>query len=589
MVRKYGRKRKSKQRQFLVGRLHFLIIFFLFFGAVTIGQLLRIQVLYHYTYIAKAREQYGILKEIESQRGEIFWQDISTGETFPLAMNRTAYNFYIVPKEIDDQENGIRLLTGITGKSREELYFFVRKRTDPYELILRGITQEDRDRINSFFITQRFNERAYGFEEASVRYFSAGELTAHITGFLGFGDDGNTKRGLYGLEEYFDESLRGKNGVVLSENDAMGRPIPVGKRVVEQAQDGVDIMVTIDRNIQYKACAVLDHGVRAYGAQGGAVVIMDPRTGFILALCGEPSFDPNNYGESDQKAFVNFVVTGEYEPGSVFKPITMAAALDRGAITPWTTYHDTGFEKFGKYTIRNFDGKAHGIKTMIDVLRESLNTGAIFAMRSIGATHFQQYVNRFGFGKLSGIELAQESDGNISILDSGQEIYAATASYGQGITVTPIQLVAAYAAIARGGTLIKPTLIKTIVNGTTAQYPPSSEGQEVISKKVAQTISSMLVSVVEDGYDKKALIPGYKIAGKTGTAQVPKAESAGYGDETIHTFVGFGPVGDREPVFVLLVKLDKPTKVRFASNSTAPMFKEIAEFVLSYLEVPTEE
>jgi cell division protein FtsI/penicillin-binding protein 2 len=278
-----------------------------------------------------------------------------------------------------------------------------------------------------------------------------------------------------------------------------------------------------------------------------------------------------------------------YEAGSVFKPIAMAAALDTHSLTPYTTYTDTGSVVYGQYVIRNSDGKAHGKRTMIDVLDKSLNTGIVFAMRQAGAEVFKEYVKRFGFGKLTGIELANESPGNIKNFEDKREIYAATAAFGQGIAVTPIQLVTAYAVIARGGTLVKPTVIEKITDWNKDIIFGVKELEQVISQETAETLSAMLVSGTKNGYAKTGAVRGYKIAAKTGTAQIPKSDGKGYSEETNHTFIGFGPVGSGKPVFVMLVKLDKPKGVKFADSSIAPLFRELAEFLLSYLEIPPTE
>jgi cell division protein FtsI (penicillin-binding protein 3)/stage V sporulation protein D (sporulation-specific penicillin-binding protein) len=226
---------------------------------------------------------------------------------------------------------------------------------------------------------------------------------------------------------------------------------------------------------------------------------------------------------------------------------------------------------------------------MIEVLDKSLNTGAIFAMRSIGAPAFKSYVDRFGFGKLTGIELAGEEDGTISSLDKSGEIYSATASFGHGITATPIQLVTAYAAIARGGIIVKPHIIASVITEAGEQEVPIQEGERVITPETAQTITAMLVSVVKNGFSKKAGVNGYSIAGKSGTAQIPNTNSPGYSDETIHSFIGFGPIDEQGPVFVMLVKLDKPKGLPYASDTVAPLFSDIAKFILSYFEVPPEK
>jgi cell division protein FtsI/penicillin-binding protein 2 len=265
----------------------------------------------------------------------------------------------------------------------------------------------------------------------------------------------------------------------------------------------------------------------------------------------------------------------------------MAAAIDAGKVTPKTTYTDTGQVAIGQYTIRNSDGKANGIQTMTDVLEKSLNTGAIFAVRQLGAEKFRQYVDGFGFGQPTDLGLDGESKGDVSSLTKRGDIWSATASYGQGITVTPVQMAAAYSALANGGKLMKPYVVAEV------KYPDGSgfrgepqELRQVISKRAADLISGMLVRVVEDGHGKQAAVPGYWVAGKTGTAQISDGQG-GYEKEQFNgTFVGFAPVDN--PAFVMVTKIERPQDVVFAESSAAPLFGGIAAFLLQYLQIPPD-
>ncbi|MBI5221449.1 MAG: penicillin-binding protein 2 [Candidatus Magasanikbacteria bacterium] len=295
---------------------------------------------------------------------------------------------------------------------------------------------------------------------------------------------------------------------------------------------------------------------------------------------------PDSYNEvEDINYFNNPAIFYPYEPGSVFKPITMAAALDKEKVTPSATYEDTGEVKIGPYKIRNFDKKAHGIKTMTEVLELSLNTGAMFAAEQVGKEDFVKYVKNFGFGQLTGITLDTEVSGNISSLDKKGDIYYLNASFGQGITATPLQLATAFSALANGGKLIKPYIVSEIVkpDGTLVKTWPEVIRQ-VISPKTSNLISGMLVSVVEKGYDKKAKVPGYYLAGKTGTAQI--AAKGGYSGEVIHTFAGYGPVSN--PRFVILLRLDKPQGVAFAADTLSPLFRQLANFLINYYQIPPD-
>ncbi|MFH0805143.1 MAG: penicillin-binding protein 2, partial [Patescibacteria group bacterium] len=328
-----------------------------------------------------------------------------------------------------------------------------------------------------------------------------------------------------------------------------------------------------------------------HGADGGSIIIMDPMTGAMIAMCGYPDFDPNKYrGVEDANTFLNPATFYVYEPGSIFKPITMAAALDQGALTPTTTYNDTGQAVFGKYTIKNSDGKANGVQTMTQVLEKSLNTGAIFAAESIGPQKFEEYVQRFGFGQKYGLELSTEAQGNISNLAAHKELSMATGSFGQGISATLLQMTNAFGVIANGGKLMQPYIVDEVANpssGVSTKTEPRVIRQ-VVTSKTATTLAAMLVNVVRNGHGKRAGVPGYFVAGKTGTAQIARSDGPGYEtDFTIGSFCGFAPVDN--PRFVMCVKIDKPRDVQWAESTAAPLFGQLAQFMVNYYGIPPEE
>jgi len=305
-------------------------------------------------------------------------------------------------------------------------------------------------------------------------------------------------------------------------------------------------------------------------------------------MCNYPDFDPNNYSQvEDIGVYNNRAIFEPYEPGSMIKGITMAAAIDAGKVTPATTYIDTGEVKIAGFKIHNSDGEAHGLKNMTQVLEESLNTGAIFAARQVGMELFEKYFKMFGFGQPTGIQMETERSGTIETLAyHHNEIFMATASFGQGFTATPLQVLNSFAVIANKGKMMTPYIVDKII------YPGGKEEKtepkfvrQVITTQTAQTLSAMLASVVKYGHATRAGVKGYYIAGKTGTAQVADPETGKYSTSvTTHSFVGFAPVDD--PKFVMLVKLSHPRSVEFAASSAAPLFGEIAQFLLNYFKVP---
>lgn len=428
-----------------------------------------------------------------------------------------------------------------------------------------------------------------GFNLQTHRYYPENNTAASIVGFVSSIND--QEHGRYGLEEFFNDELSGINGSLKGER-GLSNTIIVNDREYIKPQAGSDLILTIDRSAQFKACASLEETVKSHHAKSGSVIAVNAKTGAILAMCSVPSFNPNNYKDVDDiKVYNNPVILYQYEPGSVFKVITMAAAIDQGKVSPNTIYKDEGKIMINGWPkpISNADYSTfgpHGVVDMNAVLENSLNTGAIFAMLQIGPEVFANYVKDFGFGEGTGIELGSESPGNINNLLNNKikEIDAATASFGQGIAVTPLQMLMSYQALANKGTLMKPYIVQEIrhQDGRIDESKPQALRQ-VVSAQTANTILAMLVNVVENGHAKSAQIPGYYVGGKTGTAQV--ANVGGYSNEDyIHTFIGVVPIDD--PQIVMLTKIDSPRDDRFAESTAVPLWHDIADFLLKYYQIP---
>ena len=338
------------------------------------------------------------------------------------------------------------------------------------------------------------------------------------------------------------------------------------------------MVLTIDRNIQAEAERILKNLVQAYTAAGGSIIVQEPQTGRIIALVNYPSFNPNNYSQYDIKNFTNPAVQAIFEPGSVFKVITLAAGLDSGAITPETTYYDTGVLTFpdGK-KIKNWDFKAHGTVGISGILEKSLNTGSAFVESRLGHKNFYNYLVKFGFGGVTGIDLPGEISGSLNnIKKYDAPIHFATASFGQGISVTPIQLISAISAIANKGLWLTPQI---------TENTPAPEVRRVISEKAAVQIAQMKEQAVNKA--GMARIAQYRVAGKTGTAQLPDFKSGGYTNDVINSYAGFAPVS--RPQFSALIKLDKPEGAPLAGATVVPAFRELAQFILNYYNIPPDD
>lgn len=555
------------------------------FAAVITLKLFVLQVLDHSTYKALASGQHEIFKELFPSRGDILIHDLKDGTVLPIATVQQVAFVYADPRKVEDADRTAEELGELFGFDEEKVDALeerLKDREDPYEPIERDVTDEMLDQLIALELPGVFYLREEG------RLYPEQGLGGHAVGFVGSGEDG-TMAGRYGIEGYFNEELTGTPGFLRSERDIAGRLIAIGDRSIEPAVDGSDVVLTLDRTIQYTACTKLHAAVAKHGADGGSVVIIEPQTGKILAMCGSPDFEPDSYNEVESiDTFNNPAIFSSYEPGSIFKTITIAAALDAGAITPTTTFEDTGSVMVDGWPkpIGNAEGKVYGVVDMTVALEESVNTGMVFAMRQTGMEAFVEYVKNFGFGVRTGVELETEAAADISSLDIGEEVYAATASFGQGITATPLQMAAAYAAIANDGVLMKPYIVEDVIHpdGTKESRLPQ-EIRRVIQAKTARLLGAMLVSVVENGHGKRAGVPGYYIGGKTGTAQV--ADGAGYSlDKTIGSFAGFGPVNN--PKFAMVVRIDNPKDVQWAESTAAPLFGDIASFLLQYFEVPPE-
>lgn len=558
-------------------RLQILFFIIIILLLVILTRLFYLQVIRNKVYLSKAKAQHSFISNIDPKRGEIFL-DSSDNAKYPLAINRTYLKLYAVPDLIKDPLKMSKDLNDILEIDQETLYYRLSKEDDIYEPIKSKLTDDEIEKII------KLSYDGLEFLKETHRYYPNSMISSHIIGFVGYKDDSLV--GNYGLEGYWEKELSGEQTTLIGEKDVYGNFITIGRRDVEDVVNGQDLYLTIDQVIQHFACEELRKSAELYEATVASVIIVNPKNGDILAMCNYPEFDPNNYSEVESiEDYNNNAIFYAYEPGSVFKGITMAMALDLELVAPETTYFDTGSYKVEDYTLRNSDNKAHGLQTMVQVLDESLNTGAAFVSEKVGRERLKKYVENFGFGKKTGIELDSEVTGNLSNLNRKGRVFLATASYGQGITVTPIQLAMAFSSFVNNGYLYKPRIVKKIVypNGKQEVLEPKII-RKVISDRAAKQISAMLVSAIESGHASLAKVDNYYLGGKTGTAQV--AQKGGYAqDKTIHTFVGFGP--SRDPKFVILVKFNSPKRA-WAALTAAPTFGKIAEFILDYYKISPE-
>ncbi len=568
-----------QQNQVFRKRIVSLTVFLLLLFGLIAARLFILQIFSGGYYRVLAEDRYTLVKKLIPERGRIEITNKFSPDPDVLADNIAQDLVFANPSAISDPKTVAEQLAPILGLEPEDLLLKLTDKQKKYVVLKKRLSDDEKQKIKDLRLD------GIAFEPEVVRFYPEKTLLAHLLGYVGFkGDD---KAGLYGLERSFEEELKGEPGSLAQEKDAGGAWIFGTRRDLTPAVNGDNLILTIDKNIQFKTEAVLKDTVERHGADSGSVIVMDPQTGAVLAMATYPTFDPNQYNKvEDPAVFLNESTLGNYEPGSVFKAITMAAAINEGKVTPDTTYNDTGqvVEADG-HIIKNSDGKAYGVQTMTQVLEQSLNTGAVFAKDQIGNADFVKYIEKFGFGKTTGIEVP-EAVGNLSNLRTSIKVNFDTASFGQGLSVTPIQLIQAYTALANGGKMMQPYVVQARVgpDGKVTRTEPREIAQ-VVSAQTASTLSAMLVNVVENGHGKRAAVKGYYIGGKTGTAQVPRKDGKGYElDNNIGTFVGYGPV--EKPKFLMLVRIDHPRVATFAESSAGPAFSQIAQFILNYFDVP---
>ncbi len=535
-------------------KLILLLCFFFLFSAAVIGQLAYIQIIKGDLYKALSQGLLALPEEQLIERGEIFFKN---GQ--PLAINKNWLLAWVLPREIKDHQKTAQELSSILNISKDVLLEKFNK-DKSYVILKHKLTPEEQSLLEESNLPGVYIDTERG------RYYPQESLASQVVGFLG-----GEGRGQYGLEEYYNPVL-----------------------YMEDRIEGNSLILTIDYEIQFMAEKLLAEAKESLEIESGQIIVIEPYSGKILALANFPNFNPNQYKESatgeNLNIFQNSVTQKIFEPGSVLKPITFAAALNEEKITPETTYTDTGMIKIGGWPIYNYDQRVYGEIPMTEVLEKSINTGAVFAERQIGDNVFLEYLEKFGFFEKTGIDLTEVFSENKE-LKKGYEINFVTASYGQGIEMTPLQLVRAYCAIANGGKLVKPYIVDKILgdNGVIEEIKPKISSEPIISSKAVRQLTAMLVNVIENGFAQKTKIPGYYIAGKTGTALVSWSSlnqpKEGYSDQTWQSFIGWLPAFD--PKVLILVKMDNP-KTKTAEYSALPTFKKMAEYIVNYQQIPPD-
>jgi cell division protein FtsI/penicillin-binding protein 2 len=505
---------------------------------------------------------------------------------FVLALDEYEFEIFATPRDISDPEGLAADLAPVLGMDEQGLAERLSRKDEPSVSLVWDAPLQMAREVEA--IKDDWRTAALGISAARKRVYPEKELACHLLGFVTY-DHEVDYDAFYGVEESYNGQLRGQAGSWGGSDDALDLNISIGPSTVALPRDGQDVILTIDRTIQALAEAELRRTIDEYGAQRGTIIVMSPRTGAILAMTSYPGYDPNpRLGQqTDEDLFMNPAVSENYEPGSVFKVVTMAAALDAGIVGRYTTYYDQGQIFVGGHLIYNWDRNAYGTTSMTDLLKHSLNVGAATLSTNLGPERFYDYVERFGFGEPTGIDLPYESTGLMRKPGDGdwREGDLGTNAFGQGIAVTPIQMVNAVAAVANGGVVPRPYIVERIEeDGQVVQEFHPQPGRQAISPWVAEELTEMLIESLAGNENLE--IPGYAIAGKTGTAQIPVI--GGYHPtDTMASFVGYAPA--RDPQFIILVKIDRPTGSPWGSVVAVPAFRRMAQQLFVYLGIPPDD
>jgi len=596
------RKKKEKENNF---RLNLLLWGFLFVSVIFVIRLFFIQIIDHEEYKALAQEQYWNLQDIPARRGNILSRD-----GFMLATTQTYYLLFIEPQKVENKDKLIRDLSESLSVIRSADESVKEEEKSVQKLQLKATYEEKIEGIvNSglYWVIVEHNltplqkeeiEKlglvGVGFEEEPVRFYPEGSLAAHVLGFVASNEKGE-KQGYYGIEGKLDADLRGKPGRVVEEKDAMGVPILVGGYTKVPPVNGRDIVLTIDRSVQYLVEKHIKEGVEKYDAVSGSVIVMNPMSGQIIALANYPTYDPAKFMDEEKESTqsphrktlerINIAISETYEPGSIMKPLTISSAVDLKKVKPETTFEDKGPVSYSGYVIDNWDYKHYGTQTIIQLLQKSNNIGAAWVGHLVGSKNLSEYLLNFGLGVKGGIDLEGEDTGTVRDYTTWTDIDLANIAFGQGISVTPLQMLGAFNVIANGGELFQPQIILEIrEDGKTLTIPPRKV-RRVISSETAETMVDMLTEAVSGGESKYFNLKNYNISGKTGTAQI--FVDGNYDPtKTNATFLGFLP-GTKS--FSMIVRLDRPSTSPYAAETAVPLWMTITDDLVKYYGIPPDK
>ncbi|NTU46727.1 penicillin-binding protein 2 [Candidatus Roizmanbacteria bacterium] len=548
-------------------RVLFTIFFFCFLAIL--AKLFFLQVLNANNFNA----EYVRTQKILPERGKVLDRNGS-----PLALNETVYQLFAEPKKITDRFAVIKHIDDVLHIGETTLEARL-DQTKQWVAIKSGVTKEEKQQLESIKLF------GLGFDNQTKRFYPEASLSAHILGFVGKNAQGENT-GYFGIEGYYNKELMGLPGFLKSERDLTDRPIFIGTQEKMPAENGRDILLTIDKAVQNIAKQKLKDAMISSQALEGCVIIANPQTMELLALTCLPDYDPSTYWDFEQTVFKNSSIQNLYEPGSTFKPLIVAAALEEGAIKPDEVFNETGPVSVGEYEIKTWDSKYSGMISITQILEKSSNVGMVFIGQKLGNDNVYSYVQKYGFGKETGIDLQGEVAGYLKPKEDWYPIDYATATFGQGVSVTPMQMIRAFSAVINGGYLLKPYTVYAMRDNDGEKKRDRQVVRRIITEKNSAIMRKMLVDTVENGEVKWAVPKGYKVGGKTGTAQIP---IAGHYDatKTVASFIGFAPADN--PKFIMLTVLREPKSSQWGAETAAPLFFEIARELFVYYNIPPSE
>lgn len=563
-------------------RVYALTVLVVSMWLVALGRLFYVQAIKGQEYSAKAISQQSRKFEIPAHRGLVYINEASG--LYPIALNNEVYTLAIDPKFVKDKQKTVNKITEVLRIPEKDINAVLNSSSRYIELS-KDISTDQATQLKKMELPGVI------LQPHASRFYSEGPLFSHVLGYVN--DDG---KGQYGFEQFSNDDLAGQNGQYNTTTDARGVPINSAENTLVNPKDGKSYVLTLDRGLQAVAAEAIKTAVESNKAESGSIIVMEPSTGAIKAMVNYPDYDPNAFRSvKDYSLFSNKAVSSLFEPGSGFKVLTMAAGLDSGKVTPTTKYDDTGEIVVSGKTIKNAENHKFGIQTMTDVIQKSLNTGVVFVLQQLGTDPkkitpaskqvFYDYLQKFGLGKVTGIEQAGEVSSKVK-LSTAYDVDYANMSFGQGISVNSMQLVSAVGVIANKGNLVKPHLIAGEVQNDQVVNPYKTQlVRNVMSAEAAAQTAQIMTQVVEHGSGYLTRMKGYSIAGKTGTAQVPRADGKGYEEnKNIGSFIGFAPADD--PKFVMFVRVDYPKVEGFAEKTAVPAFATVAKELFRYYQVP---